>query len=136
MKKFFTLILIISGSIATSDAFASEIFTCVNEEGKTTFADAPCPPKPGSKYREPTIQEQMAKIDIIDRKIAHLYRSGQNLEVEYKLDLDEQTDAEIRQTMKDEYELAKKNIAKQVARLKARRSQLVETSMSLLSQIY
>jgi hypothetical protein len=140
MKKLFTLILIISGFSSTSDAFASRVFKCVDKNGVTNFAFKPCPKrivKLGTRQApEHTYQYHMEMLDHIDDQIANLQRRSRDLRLDMKANLIADVDAETHQQFLRDYKYQVEVIAREMRRLRSKRSKHVESSMSLLSQAY
>ena len=138
MKKLFTLILIISGFSSTSDAFASRVFKCVDMDGVTHYSFKPCPKrivKIGTRRApENTFQYHMEMLDEIDYKIASLQRRSRELRLDMKANLIADVDAETHQQFLRDYKLQVEIIARDMKRLRTKRSKHVESSMSLLSQ--
>lgn len=140
MKKLFTLILIISGFSSTSDAFASRVFKCIDKNGVTNFAFKPCPRrivKIGTRQApEPTYQYHMEMLDDIDDKIARLQGRSRDLRRGMKVNLIADVDAETHQKFLRDYKYQVEVIAREMKRLRSKRTKHVESSMSLLSQAY
>lgn len=138
MKRLFTFVLIISAFSSTSEAYASKVFKCVNEDGKTTFTYVACPERSdkasvGIRPAQ-SVEEQMAKIDRIENEVAHLNRKFRDLRLEFKSQLETDLDATTQQQLLNNYQLDKTELRRRLSSLKSERSKLVESSMSLLSQ--
>jgi hypothetical protein len=140
MKKLFTLVLIISGFSSTSDAFASRVFKCVDTDGVTHFSFKPCPKRivkfSTRKAPEQTYQYHMEMLDQIDDEMATLHRRSRELRQDMKANLIADVDTESHQRFLVNYKDQVNLIAREMKQLKARRTNHVESSMSLLSQAY
>ena len=130
--------MFVSTVCLASDLFASGVFKCIDENGQTTFAFAPCASKKITVKKEQdieaTVDEQMAALEIINGRISRINRQFRNLRLEREQNLQTSPDPGAQKQIRDGYRQHTSDLLDQLSELKSERSMLVDRSMSLLSR--
>jgi hypothetical protein len=139
MKTVLTIFVSILTLFAADGTSASSVFKCIDEDGLTTFAFAPCPRKIAetrpSQETGPTIEEQMAELEILDGRISRVNRQFRNLRLEQENNLQKsEDDPEARREIRASYQQHTSELLDQLSQLRSERGRLVQGSIALLSQ--
>lgn len=130
-------ILLLTSTFLSADTYASEVYECVDVDGQPTFASAPCPREAtevkGNRELQPTIEDQMAKLEIIDRRIARLKRLFHRLPPKPKVNPEAGTNPEQKQ-IKASYQQQVNELSDQLSKLRSERGRLVQVTMVLINQ--
>ncbi|MFP6808544.1 MAG: DUF4124 domain-containing protein [Pseudomonadales bacterium] len=144
MSNIVTLFLVLITFSATSDAFASTVFKCVDENGQTTFAFQPCiqGPKTVESFNDSdeqaatahqTIERQLARLETIDIQISQVNIQFRDLRLEQEADLLAMDDQDTQRQTWVSYQESTARLLKEIVSLRSERNKVVEGPMALLT---
>ena len=135
MKTVSTIFLLILTFSYAAETFASRVYECVDEDGRMTFAFAPCPAE-AKKNQEsmPTIHEQMVKLELIDRRISRVKRAFHDLPQEQQENLEAGDAPKTRKQIKASYQNYAIELLDLLSELRSERSRMMQGAIALVSQ--
>lgn len=136
MKRIATILVIASGLGFNHDAFANDVYQCRDNSGGVVFSYRPCEvapaEQPAFEEQELSVNQQLERIDMIDRQIARIDRQFRDMRLEKEASLREVEDTAQKAAIRLDFEAQTEKLIKERAELKHRRSDLVEGSLELM----
>lgn len=143
MKLIFQSAFLLTLALTQLNAYGSEVFKCIDENGQTTFSFEPCQSATESEILEevastpdvPDVEVQIAALNTIEINISKLNTRFRDLRLELNdaILTNKNADKEKIQQIQDHYQEQTSSLLQQLAELKSQRSELVDSSMTLLS---
>jgi hypothetical protein len=137
MKNLLLALIVFSSLGSSNSVYASEIFKCIDENIRISYSFSPCSVEYRIEHDEetgPTLEEQTVQLEKLDKEISRVNRQFRDLRLEQEHNLQSAHDLESKQLIHQGYQETTRNLLDELIALKAKRGELVEESVSLLSQ--
>jgi hypothetical protein len=137
MKNLKITLIIFSALCSSNNAYASEIYKCIDEQAQISFSFTPCPSRETSSTDEQvgmTVEEQLDQLELIDREISRINRQFRDLKLEQAYSLESNKDIQAERQIRTDYMKSTQELLDKLFAEKEKRGQLVQASVTLLNQ--
>jgi hypothetical protein len=137
MKNLLLALIVFSSLGSSNSVYATEIFKCVDENSRISYSFSLCSGDEKVEHEEepgPTLEEQINQLEALDKQISRVNRQFRDLRLEQEYNVQFAHDQETKQLILEGYETTTQNLLQELFALKAKRGELVQGSVSLLTQ--